>query len=60
MVIVIRGQHLEPIDDAIGLLTCDFIQEYDREHFLEPEDAHAPLITSIASKLRHGIELDDA
>ncbi len=59
MVIAIRGPRLEPIADAIGLLTCDFIQEYDPEYFLEPTDPNAPLVTSIVSKLRHGMSLDD-
>jgi hypothetical protein len=58
LVVVVRGQRLEPIADAIGLLSCDFIQEYDPEHFLEPGDASAPFITSIETKLRHGMDLD--
>ena len=59
LVIVIRGERLEAIADAIGWLSCVFIQEYDPEHFLEPTDPKAPLVRSIESKLRHGMEMED-
>ena len=59
MVLIVRGVGLLPVADAIGDGACEFIRQYEPMHFLEPTDRDAPIITSIESKLRHGISLED-
>lgn len=60
LVVIVRGVRIEPIADALGLQSCAFIQEYDPTYFLEPTDPNAPLVTSIESRLRHGMDEESA
>ena len=46
-VVTIQGRNLQPIADAIGRNSCDFIQEFDPERWDYPADHNAPFIESI-------------
>jgi hypothetical protein len=46
-VVLIKGQNLDPIANAIDQHLCELVQEYDKELWQKPVDSKTPFIDSI-------------
>ena len=51
LLVTIKGRRLKPIVDALKLHTCEFIQEFDPQEFVDPADPDVAFVESIDVKL---------
>jgi hypothetical protein len=49
MLVAITGRNLRPIVDAIAMHTCEVVQQFISEKFLEPADPEAPFIEKVTA-----------
>ncbi len=47
LMVLVRGENLKPVVDALKMKTADFIQEFDPQRWEKPKDKSAPFIQSI-------------